>query len=236
MNELDEFYSKSLYPFQDGILSTLRELKLPFYLTGGTALSRFYFNHRYSDDLDLFLNDDNSFSNYCSSFYEKLYELQSKDGFFIDKQKLNRSNNFMQLFISKDDFELKIDLVNDVAPHYGEFLSDDTLGKIDSLRNILSNKFSALYRFEPKDIADIWIICKNYKCNFKEIITEAKNKEAGVDPLSIFEILSSFPLDKLNLIKWVRKPDPLKLINDLSTIAEDIFNGRENSLCGNNYS
>jgi len=138
----------------------------------------------------------------------------------------------MQLFISKDDLELKIDLVNDVAPHYGEFLFDNTLGKIDSLRNILSNKFSALYRFEPKDIADIWIICKNYKCNFKEIIAEAKNKEAGVDPLSIFEILSSFPIDKLNLIKWIRKPDPLKLINDLSNIAEDIFNGRENSLCG----
>jgi len=29
----------------------------PFYLTGGTALSRGYFNHRYSDDLDLFVNN-----------------------------------------------------------------------------------------------------------------------------------------------------------------------------------
>ena len=230
MNEFDASYSKSLYPFQDGILSILRELKLPFYLTGGTPLSRFYYNHRYSDDLDLFVNDDSSFSDYCTSFYEKLNELQTKHSFIIDKQKLNRSNNFMQFFISKGDLELKIDLVNDVAPHYGEFNYDTVLGKIDSLRNILSNKFSALYRFEPKDIADIWIICKNYKCNFKEIITEAKNKEAGVDPLSIFEILSSFPLDKLNLIKWINKPDPLKFNEDLSTIAEDIFNGRNNSL------
>ena len=136
----------------------------------------------------------------------------------------------MQLFILNDHLELKIDLINDVAPHYGEFLFDDTLGKIDSLRNILSNKFSALYRFEPKDIADVWIICKNYKCNFKEIITEAKNKEAGVDPLSIFEILSSFPIDKLSLIKWIHKPDPLKFSSDLAIIAEDIFNGSENSL------
>ncbi len=230
MNEFDASYSKSLYPFQDGILSILRELKLPFYLTGGTPLSRFYYNHRYSDDLDLFVNDDSSFSDYCTSFYEKLNELQTKHSFIIDKQKLNRSNNFMQFFISKDHLELKIDLVNDVAPHYGEFNYDIVLGKIDSLRNILSNKFSALYRFEPKDIADIWTICKNYKCNFKEIITEAKNKEAGVDPLSIFEILSSFPLDKLNLIKWINKPDPLKFKEDLSTIAEDIFNGRNNSL------
>jgi hypothetical protein len=136
----------------------------------------------------------------------------------------------MQLFISKDDFELNIDLVNDVAPHYGEFLFDEALGKIDSLRNILSNKFSALYRFEPKDVADIWIICKNFKCNFREIISEAKNKEAGVDPVPIFEILSSFPVDKLNLIKWISKPDHLQFKNDLSIIADDIFNARENSI------
>lgn len=150
--------------------------------------------------------------------------------FVIDKQRLNRSNNFMQLFISKDNVELKIDLVNDTAPHYGQFLFDDKLGKIDSLRNILSNKFSALYRFEPKDTADIWIICKNYKCDFKEIIAEAKNKEAGVDPLSIYEIISSFPIDKLNLLKWINKPDPFKFTADLSAIADDIFYGRKNSL------
>ncbi|MFZ2323571.1 MAG: nucleotidyl transferase AbiEii/AbiGii toxin family protein [Ignavibacteriaceae bacterium] len=235
MNESDEFYLESLYRFQDGILSILKELKLPFYLTGGTPLSRFYFNHRYSDDLDLFVNDDSSFGDYCTSFYKKLNDLQTRHSFIIDKQRLNRSNNFMQLFISKNDLELKIDLVNDVAPHYGDFLADDTLGKIDSLRNILSNKFSALYRFEPKDIADIWIICKNYTCNFKEIITEAKSKEAGVDPVSIFEILSTFPIDKLNQIKWIRKPDPLKFVNDLSIIAEDIFNVRDNSIRNNNY-
>ena len=230
MNEFDEFYIRSLYPFQDGILNILRELKLPFYLTGGTPLSRFYFKHRYSDDLDLFVNDDSSFGEYCTSFYQKLIDSQTKFNFIIDKQRLKLSNNFMQIFISKNDLELKIDLVNDVAPHYGEFLFDEALGKIDSLRNILSNKFSALYRFEPKDIADIWIICKNFKCDFKEIISEAKNKEAGVDPVSIFEILNSFPVDKLNLIKWVRKPNPLQFKNDLSIIADDIFNARENSI------
>ncbi|MCD4795127.1 MAG: nucleotidyl transferase AbiEii/AbiGii toxin family protein [Bacteroidales bacterium] len=29
---------------------------MPFYLTGGTALVRFYLNHRYSEDLDFFVN------------------------------------------------------------------------------------------------------------------------------------------------------------------------------------
>ncbi|MCL5031291.1 MAG: nucleotidyl transferase AbiEii/AbiGii toxin family protein [Bacteroidetes bacterium] len=91
MNEFDEFYIRSLYPFQDGILNILRELKLPFYLTGGTPLSRFYFKHRYSDDLDLFVNDDSSFGEYCTSFYQKLIDSQTKFNFIIDKQRLKLS-------------------------------------------------------------------------------------------------------------------------------------------------
>lgn len=230
MNELEGFYLKNLYPFQDGILNILKKLELPFYLTGGTPLSRYYFNHRYSDDLDLFVNDDQKFGEYCTAIFQKLNDLHTNFNFNIDKQILTTSSNFMQIFISKGPVELKIDLVNDVAPHYGEFMHDENLGKIDSMRNILSNKFSALYRFEPKDIADIWIICKNFKCDFKEIIYEAKNKEAGVDPVSIYEILTSFPVDKLNLIKWINSPDPIQFKKEISIIADDIFNARGNSL------
>lgn len=230
MKELDEYYLKNLYPFQDGILNILRELKLPFYLTGGTLLSRYYFNHRYSDDLDLFVNSDSNFENFVELFFRILNEREEKKDFIIDKQNVTKSNNYMQIFLSKETANLKIDLVNDVAAHYGEFLFDNKLGKIDSLRNILSNKFSALFRFEVKDVVDIWMICKNYKCNFREIIKEAKSKEVGVDPVAIFEILSTFPVDKLDLIKWIDKPDPNIFKQDITQIANDVLYGRENSL------
>ena len=88
----------------------------------------------------------------------------------------------------------------------GELLDDNVLGKVDSLRNILSNKLSAVFRYEAKDIADIWIICKNFKCNLRKMIEEARNKEAGVDPVAIYEILSSFPINNLYLIKWIKNP------------------------------
>ena len=45
-----------LYPLQDGILKIVKDLKLPFYLTGGTALSRFYFNQLSLDAIELFSN------------------------------------------------------------------------------------------------------------------------------------------------------------------------------------
>jgi predicted nucleotidyltransferase component of viral defense system len=52
----ENHYLNSLYPLQDSVLNTLSKLKIDFYLTGGTALGRHYLKHRYSDDLDFFLN------------------------------------------------------------------------------------------------------------------------------------------------------------------------------------
>ncbi len=45
------FYEKNLYPLQDDIFTMLQTDR--FYLSGGTCLSRFYYYHRYSEDLDL---------------------------------------------------------------------------------------------------------------------------------------------------------------------------------------
>lgn len=230
MKESGEYYTKNLYPLQDGILNIVKELKLPFYLTGGTALNRNYFRHRYSDDIDLFVNNDIYFNQHIEALYKVLQEKQRAGLFSIDYQRTRRSENFFQLFILKEDVELKIDLVNDVASHYGDFINNHVLGKIDSLRNILSNKLSAIFRYEPKDVVDIWIICKNFKCNLREIIDEAKSKEAGVDPVAIYEILSSFPLDKLSIIKWIEKPETETFKKEIMQIAEDILHGRENSL------
>ena len=52
------FYFEILYPFQDRVLQMLSGLETGFYLSGGTAASRGYLDHRFSDDLDLFVDDD----------------------------------------------------------------------------------------------------------------------------------------------------------------------------------
>ena len=53
--EYHKYYQNLLYPLQDKFLAFFSEYNNEkFYLTGGTALSRFYFQHRYSEDLDFF--------------------------------------------------------------------------------------------------------------------------------------------------------------------------------------
>ena len=39
MNLQEKYYTKKLYPFQDGVLNIVKKLNTDFYLTGGTALS-----------------------------------------------------------------------------------------------------------------------------------------------------------------------------------------------------
>lgn len=151
----------------------------------------------------------------------------------VDRNSIKRFKDYTQVYI-QDQFEsatkLKIDLVNDLVQQYGVHEENSILGKIDSCRNILSNKLSALFRFDPKDIVDIWIISRNKKFNWKEIINDAKSKEAGIEPEVIFNIIKSFPIDQLDYIKWIHKPDYTLFKNDLDKIAEDIFWANENSL------
>jgi predicted nucleotidyltransferase component of viral defense system len=50
-----------LYKIQDEILDVFFESETEFYLTGGTCLNRFYWEKRYSVDLDFFTNFSNTF-------------------------------------------------------------------------------------------------------------------------------------------------------------------------------
>ena len=115
-----------------------------------------------------------------------------------------------------------------MAKHFGSFEFHETLGKIDGWQNILSNKLTALFRFEPKDVADIWVISKNKSFDWKVVVEEAKAKEAGVEPDVVFNILKSFPIEQLDIVKWIKKPDYGELKKDLDRIADDIFFGRMN--------
>lgn len=209
MSEYGKYYKESLYPFQDGILSIVKRINAPFYLTDGTALSRHYSPDRYSDDLDLFVNRDPGFSSWVERLYTVL-ERESRHGAFgILAGRVMRFDDYVQLVVEQQSVHhetviLRIDLVNDVAPHYGTIEWNDILGRVDSWRNILSNKVSALYRIEAKDVVDLWALAKMKVFNWAEIVREASSKDAGLDPIILYDLLKSFPRQELSAdnISW----------------------------------
>ena len=56
---------------------------------------------------------------------------------------------------------LKIDFVNDVSVHFGSIENTPVFYRTDSVRNILSNKYTAIYRLSIKDVVDICEIARN---------------------------------------------------------------------------
>ncbi len=234
MSASAEYYTAKLYPFQNGVLRLVRELSLPFYLTGGTALSRHYFGIRYSDDIDLFVNQDARYKRHVDVLMAAFEREEESGALVIDRPSTRTGENFTQVMLARRagpaGVSLKVDLVNDTAPHLGPFEDDPVLGRVDGWRNILSNKVCAAYRYEPKDIVDLWAISRQRSFTWPEVLGEARAKDAGVDVTLIYEIVRGFPRQALDLIKWGPAGRPPTLMDDLSAMADDILRGQANSL------
>lgn len=197
-------------------------------------LSRRYFDHRFSDDIDLFTNDDRLYAEHVQALIDAWEAAQPRGGWRVDRLRQLRAAAYTQVFIVRTvgdrTIDLRVDLVNDVVPRFGEHVPDPVLGPVDNLRNILSNKLAAVYRFEPKDLADIREIALHLGFDWVSVVAEAKQKEAGVDPRSLFNILSSVPAVELAQVRWTRDVDIERVREDLSRIAADVLHGRENTL------
>jgi len=210
-----EFYTKTLYPLQDQVLSVFSDS--PFYLTGGTALSRGYYQHRYSDDLDLFVNDHNDFERLLLRYISVL----SKQ--FTPFEIAIRDDSFCRVFVGKE--QLKVEFINDVPSHIGTIIDHPVLGRLDSRENILANKLTALAdRAHPKDVADIYYLL-NDSLSIKQALTDADSKAAGITPLLIARTLGEYNYERLSSVKWINPPNLNAISSYLNNLAIAIVEG-----------
>ncbi len=226
-----EFYEENLYRLQNGVLNIVNSLSVPFYLTGGTALSRGYYHHRYSDDLDFFVNRCESFGTHVNSVLKAL----KANGFFWNNEAgFVKTVDFSSVILQHPDYDskLKIDFVNDVAAHFGGFAKTPIYDKTDSIRNILSNKVTAVFRMAAKDIVDICEICLHENFEWKEIFTEVREKELGVEPAEVSEILRGLPQTAFDSVRWIRLKNYDLFMRNIEIIAKDMLCQSQNSLFG----
>jgi predicted nucleotidyltransferase component of viral defense system len=221
------YYQNILYPLQDKALRLIEKLPLDFYLTGGTALSRAYLNHRYSDDLDFFTNQNPDFKKQVEIILEAFRA--SKMSFDIAVT----GESFTRILLNENKSVLKIDFVNDVAYRTGNSMPTSLFQKTDNILNILSNKLTALSRHSPKDVADLIYISLNYQFNWLNIVNEASQKDVWINAVEASKILDSFPLEKLNEIIWTDvQIDSIEFEKYLRILIADLLLGRDNSLVG----
>ena len=225
---LKKDYTK-LYQLQDKFLKFWETINTPFYLTGGTALGRFYLEHRYSEDLDFFVNSDNDYKKHINTIYQaisKVFSLDVENNLFYD--------DFTRLFIIDNDISLKLEFVNDI-PYRTDNTNSIFFGKIDTPINILSNKLAALInRDEPKDIFDIIHISLNYNFNWAKIFIEVKHKEI-INEIDVEQKINSFPVALFDNVDWfIKKPDNAIFSGYVKQISDDFITGSNNSICKTN--
>jgi hypothetical protein len=209
----------------------LNRLDTGFFLTGGTALGRGCYHHRYSDDLDFFVNASDTFDDQLNLVLARLRE----EGFLWDSESNTdflRNKGFctFKTWRGSEDVKLKLDFVNDIPAHFGGFTKTALFDKTDSIRNILSNKLSALFRFAAKDVADLREIALHERFSWPDIAAEAGQKDAGVDLPMFGEMLETIrPVDYAE-IHWTEDIPWERFIADIKTMSRDMIFCADNSL------
>jgi len=147
---------------------TKSELRDVFRLTGGTALSAFYLEHRLSEDLDFFSSE-----NVPMTVIEKF--LKSIDG--ITGVSLSKifDRNIFSLKIRDNRF-LKVEFTSYQLKNIEECAIIDNL-RIDSFLDITVNKLCAIAdRSDAKDYIDVYCALKNSELSLKELMDLAEKK------------------------------------------------------------
>lgn len=147
-----------LTPAQKIVVSeVVREpLLAAFYLSGGTALAGYYFNHRESDDLDFFAQQE--FDRvFLHAFVGRL-----KDALQARAVRFERLYDRNQFFFVMPTEELKVEFSLYPFQQLEQPIDHDGL-RVDSLRDIAANKLMALVdRFDPKDFVDMFFLLKKF--------------------------------------------------------------------------
>lgn len=215
-----DYYENKVYPLQDRVLRLAEKIETGFYLTDGTALSRAWLQHRYSDDLYFFSSNDAGFKLETEKLCAGL-----SDAFGDSFQRLSDFSDFHRWIITEDGIQLKIELIKDLGFRKGVPKPSPIYYKTDTLQNIASNKICALSRNDPQDMADLLYIEKDFSVTWPELLMEAKLKDLSVNEVEIANKIGEYKTDLLSIVPWINTPD-FNIFSELQrTIAKKIVKG-----------
>jgi len=209
-----------LYLLQDDMLACLRTVEQGFHLSGGTALARGYYQHRYSEDLDFFVNDRPEFELWRDRCLEAVRRnLPAGQSLEI----LLREARFGRA-VAHGPVDLKLEFINDVPSRAGEPWMHPQLGWLDTKENILANKISALVdRGSPKDAADIFWLCCRDKLDIRQALEQATGKAAGLFPPLVAKCLKASAARGLPPVWWVTPPSTHEFREGLLRLSDALL-------------
>jgi predicted nucleotidyltransferase component of viral defense system len=180
-----------LTALQWDFLTTFFSVSPPFFLTGGTALSAFYLQHRYSEDLDLFTLDGEAFDRV------PLYLADASAKIGASAVSLQTAPQFRRYKINRQGESVIVDFVREVVPQIAEGKNTFDGIMVDTVEDIVSNKIcTVVSRAEIKDYIDLYCLNRaGYP--LENYIEFAQRKDAGVSPAMVAFLFSEIKLSKV---------------------------------------
>lgn len=202
------------------MLASLRDAEHGFHLSGGTALARGYYQHRYSEYLDFFVNDRPEFELWRDRCLETVRRhLPAGQSLEI----LLRETRFGRAVVH-GPVDLKLEFINDVPSRVGEPFVHPQLGRLETKENILANKISALVdRGAPKDAADIFWLCCRDNLDIRTALEHATGKAAGLFPPLVAKCLGEIAARGLPSVWWITPPPPHEFREGLLRLSDTLL-------------
>lgn len=168
-----------LTPFQEEILRALAPTGIgeTFILTGGTALSAFYLQHRFSEDLDFFTSDEAAITLVRPALERSAGVLGAR----VEYSRVYAT--FLDCRIFRPDGDsVRVDFAVDQPYRLEPPASHPEYGiRVDGSLDIACNKLSALFdRHEPKDFVDVFFVDRELY-PFRDLLASARLKHIGMD-------------------------------------------------------
>ena len=206
-------YKEEIVPFQNRVFSALALLEDNIYLTGGTALARFYYEHRISEDLDFFTTHTT-----LKDILPSVLSILEKEGFDVEVEHVSVS--FARLFVNGYKLELMVE-----PNHYGELIKTDYGIYVNNLEDIGANKISAWEdRAEWKDLIDLYYITKDIPLTKLFEIADMKRF-----PVAYEMFLKGSAL----LIKEVSEEEILNFVEELKSTIQNHLKRKEEEILQN---
>ena len=212
-----------LSPLQCDLLTRFASHPLfgDFYLTGGTALSVFYLEHRYSEDLDFFTEVPQGVTRIIPIVQQTAQQMNLKITF---------GHRFETLFectlMSPQNEMVELDFALDMPGRLLPVQSGKALGmNLDNSLDIACNKLSALYeRSEPKDFVDLFFITQKL-FPLEELLKNARSKYSYLDDyglaMAFFKIKG---IEKLpRMIKTLQLEELKRYFLEKASQLSDLF-------------
>lgn len=144
-----------------------------FYLTGGTALSEFYFQHRLSEDLDFFSEEE------FDTTYITIFLGKNKKKIRLKEFKIERKPNRFIYFLKFPRETVKVDFAfYPYPPIRADLGKKVNLLRVDSIFDIATNKVFTLFQ-NPRlrDYIDLFFIFKGIPdFDLKTLTSYTRNK------------------------------------------------------------